>query len=120
MFYVTDLALSILTLILLTWKLWWAPNNASKWQVVFNSAFKGLNTKYLLQYLRCLFIYLFYIRKISKIVRNLRKLLSYHFNKQNSSVSLCALIVVLIIHITSVSPRKSTKWSGSNKTWNAV
>jgi hypothetical protein len=29
-------------LILLTWIIWWAPNNASKWQMVFNSAFKGL------------------------------------------------------------------------------
>jgi hypothetical protein len=32
-----------LTLILLTWRIWWAPNNASKWQMGFNSAFKGLN-----------------------------------------------------------------------------
>jgi len=31
-----------LTLILLTWKIRWAPNNASKWQMGFNSAFKGL------------------------------------------------------------------------------
>ena len=31
-----------LTLILLTWKIWWAPNNASKCQMGFNSAFKGL------------------------------------------------------------------------------
>ena len=34
-----------LTLILLTWRIWWAPNNASKWQVGFNSAFKGLILK---------------------------------------------------------------------------
>ena len=33
----------ILTLILLTWKIRWAPNNASKWQMGFNSALKGLN-----------------------------------------------------------------------------
>jgi hypothetical protein len=33
-----------LTLILLTWKIWRAPNNASKWQMGFKSAFKGLNT----------------------------------------------------------------------------
>ena len=33
---------SILTLILLTWRIWWAHNNASKWQMGFNSAFKGL------------------------------------------------------------------------------
>jgi hypothetical protein len=32
----------ILTLILLTWRIWWAPNNASKWHMGFNSAFKGL------------------------------------------------------------------------------
>jgi hypothetical protein len=31
-----------LTLILLTWRIGWAPNNASKWQVEFNLAFKGL------------------------------------------------------------------------------
>jgi hypothetical protein len=31
-----------LTLILLMWRTWWAPNNASKWLMGFNSAFKGL------------------------------------------------------------------------------
>jgi hypothetical protein len=31
-----------LTPILLTWRIWWASNNTSKWQVGFNSAFKGL------------------------------------------------------------------------------
>jgi len=31
-----------LTLILLTWRIWWAPNNATKWQIGFNSAFKEL------------------------------------------------------------------------------
>ena len=33
-----------LTLILLMWRIWWAPNNASKWQMGFNSAFKGLKS----------------------------------------------------------------------------
>jgi len=33
---------TILTLILLTWRIWWAPNNANKWQMGFNLAFKGL------------------------------------------------------------------------------
>jgi len=28
-----------LTLILLTWRIWWAPDNASKWQMGFNLAF---------------------------------------------------------------------------------
>jgi len=30
-----------LTLILLTWRIWWAANNASKWQMGFNSVFKS-------------------------------------------------------------------------------
>jgi hypothetical protein len=34
-----------LTLKLLTWKIWWAPNNASKWRMGFNSSFKGLITR---------------------------------------------------------------------------
>jgi len=32
-----------LTLILLTWRIW-SANNASRWQMGFNSAFKGLNS----------------------------------------------------------------------------
>ena len=31
-----------LTLSPLTWKIWWAPNNASRWQIGFTSACKGL------------------------------------------------------------------------------
>jgi len=31
-----------LTLILLMWRIWWASNNASRWQMGFNSVFKGL------------------------------------------------------------------------------
>jgi hypothetical protein len=31
-----------LTLILLMWNIGWAPNNARRWQMGFNSAFKGL------------------------------------------------------------------------------
>ena len=34
-----------LTLILLTWRIWWAPNNASKWQMGINSAFRRLIRK---------------------------------------------------------------------------
>jgi len=34
--------LSLLTLILLMWRIWWAPNNASKWQMGCNLAFKRL------------------------------------------------------------------------------
>ena len=34
-----------LTLILQAWIIWWAPNNASRWQMGFNSAFKGLKLR---------------------------------------------------------------------------
>ena len=34
--------ITILTLILLTWRIWRASNNASRWQMGFNSAFKEL------------------------------------------------------------------------------
>jgi len=33
---------NVLALILLTCKIWWAPNNARRWQTGFNLAFKGL------------------------------------------------------------------------------
>ena len=33
----------VLTLCLLTWTIWRAPTNVSKWRMGFNSAFKGLN-----------------------------------------------------------------------------
>jgi len=36
------IACVFLTLILLTWRKWRTPNNASKWEMGFNSAFKGL------------------------------------------------------------------------------
>jgi hypothetical protein len=36
-----------LTLILLTWTIWRAPTNASKWRMGFNSAFKGLNKTFI-------------------------------------------------------------------------
>jgi len=42
MVYVLDCIFFSLTLVLLPWRIWWAPNNASKWQMGFNSAFKGL------------------------------------------------------------------------------
>ena len=35
-----------LTIILLTWTIWRAPVNASKWRVGFNSALKGLRVAF--------------------------------------------------------------------------
>jgi hypothetical protein len=33
------------------WRLGWAPNNANRWQMEFNSVFKGLKVKHYLTYL---------------------------------------------------------------------
>jgi hypothetical protein len=44
-FYTHRLKIWTLTLILLTWKIWWVLNNASKWKMGFNFAFKGLMYK---------------------------------------------------------------------------
>ena len=41
-YYIAFTCLFFKTLILLMWRIWWAPNNASKWQMGFNSAFKVL------------------------------------------------------------------------------
>ena len=40
--YWKPILMSFLTHILLTWGIWWVPNNASKWQMGFNLSFKGL------------------------------------------------------------------------------
>ena len=42
MHFFIQLWISLLTLILLMWRIWWALNNASTWQMGFNSAFKRL------------------------------------------------------------------------------
>jgi hypothetical protein len=39
---ISDMSRHSLTLILPMWRIWLASNNASKWQMKFNSAFKGL------------------------------------------------------------------------------
>jgi len=44
----SNLRVNDLTLILLTWRKSWTPNNASKWQVWFNSAFKVLKYFYII------------------------------------------------------------------------
>jgi len=40
--FISKQTIGKLTLILLMWRIWWAPNNTSKWQMGFNSAFEGL------------------------------------------------------------------------------
>ena len=48
-----------LTLILLTWRIWWAPNNASRLQMGFNLAFKRLKSDKTSWYFirRCMYLH---------------------------------------------------------------
>ena len=44
-----------LTLTPLTWRIWWVPNNASRWRMGFNSAFKGLKNRSAYAYVMTVF-----------------------------------------------------------------
>ena len=44
--FIFALTFRSLTFTLLTWRIWWAPNNTSSWQSGFNLVFKGLNFCY--------------------------------------------------------------------------
>ena len=46
----------LLTLILLTWTIWRASTNASKWGMGFNSAFKGLTRRSLVGTINVFFL----------------------------------------------------------------
>jgi len=72
--------MSSLTLILLTWRIWWAPNNASRWQTGFNSAFNPLNPElnpicYLLALLGA--HHFLHVSRIRVKSLTLRRLMSY-------------------------------------------
>jgi len=40
------LNVSLLTLTLLMWRIWWALNNACRWKMGFNLAFKGVKIRF--------------------------------------------------------------------------
>ena len=65
---ISTLRVNDLTVILLTWRKW-TPNNASKWQMGFNSAFKGLSNTRHEEYYNCQInkqlMYVTYIEAIS-------------------------------------------------------
>ena len=61
-----------LTLILLTWKIRWAPNHASRWQMGFDLVFKGLN------------------QRLS--IKNILATEQYWYRKDRSTQAPCALI----------------------------
>jgi len=64
----------VLTLILLTWKIGWAHNNASKWQMGYNSTFNGLTNRSL--------------RLIGTFVQHKKLILKYYLNEYSASLIL--------------------------------
>jgi hypothetical protein len=69
-----------LTIILLTCRIWWVPNNAGKWQMVFNSAFNPLNAK--LNPI-CHLLVLIGVHPILHVSRIRIKALTGHFRKRH-------------------------------------
>ena len=53
------------TPILLTWRIWWDPNNAGKWQMGFNSAFKGVIIPLSCLFLSCSLLITFLLKYFS-------------------------------------------------------
>jgi hypothetical protein len=66
-----------LTLTLLTWSISWAPNNASKWQMAFNSAFRGLSTTNEMQCYTVFFIVVSALRVSSSFSAHHQELKNY-------------------------------------------
>ena len=69
-----------LTRILLTWTIWRASNNASKWRIGFNSAFKGLKN--------CLTYVSFSRRGLFNESGSRATQIQYAFNKRNEQSTL--------------------------------
>ena len=87
----------ILTLIMLMWRIWWAPNNASKWQMGFNSAFKGL------------IYFWFYTTKVHRVYQasgtrgSGGKLMFIH------GINICTFETYIYIYIYRVSQEECTR-----------
>ena len=77
-----------LTLILLTCRIGWAPNNANKWQMGFNSAFKGLKNLTLSWFKTFAVFWILYAffwvipRRLNFICRRFRTLCLFHLHRQ--------------------------------------
>jgi hypothetical protein len=99
-----------LTLILPTWRIWWAPNNASKWQMGFNSAFKGLNSFEVNNYIHLICLTCFEnFSNISLLLRvNSKKSTDCVLEQTASSFVVCNF-PPLLTNVVCIFRRKSLK-----------
>jgi len=104
---------SFLTLILLMWRIWWAPNNASKWQMGFNLAFKRLRLCAVSRYLHLCGLWMgtWVLTIINQIFplhesRNLLKYLYYfHGIVTNSFLSILSIADVIVASWSNTLPK---------------
>ena len=94
---------SIITLILLKWRIGWAPNNTRKWQMGFNSAFKGLNNKIhiLLSQVYCVW----QVVKTQTIISNNHVYLRLQSHRGHRCVIVCCPSTSFCLESTSTSGR---------------
>ena len=80
---ISSLRINDLTLILLTWRKWWAPDNASKLQMGFNSAFKGLIFNNCTLCRHCIHVFGIYLRTNSDLCHLQHKLIGFYNRDEN-------------------------------------
>ena len=96
---------SRLTLILLTWRKGWTPNNPYKWQVGFNSAFKGLIYAFIFEIVQYIFVclrsfntHVLYLRSFNTCVLCLRSFSKHLINMRSFNI----LVYVLYLRSFNV------------------
>jgi len=84
----------ILTLNSLTWKIWWAHNNASRWQMGFNSAFRGLKRVHI--------CYAFMLWTVIKSVTHIHQIHVYfsELHKQKCATFSSSFCASTTVHLT--------------------
>ena len=105
-----------LTLILQTWIIWRAPNNASKWLMVLNSAFKGLTVTNDLSVRRDFFLPLVSFqegRQLFKHISSLKDILTL------SLLMSCTYMERLFLMLLDHTQRRTTVGRTSLDEWSA-
>ena len=104
----THTKIGYLTLNPLMWKIWWAPNKASWWQMGFNSAFKGLIKSVIS------FSSNPHLNKNSCRVSYLLKLAEFHMSSQCFKIIECIDVIkgIAVIRLR----HRASFWALNNKT----
>ena len=94
------------TLILLTWRIWWAPNNDSRWKMGFKSAFKGkhfVSSSSSSSSSSSFFFFLLLLFSSSSSLLLLFFFFFFFFSSSSSSSSSSSLLLLLLLFFFSSS-----------------